>query len=174
MTRTEKARQALADNKALIISARRSGNDDFAKVLSQERNKIKKRILPQCSICGVVISRQNKTGKCRLHARLYKNQLPPIPEETVAVIAVDQDGVSTAKQRIPRSTPTIVSLRQRQLAILLAKGLTMKESAAEMGVSVKTAWVYQQRLLDSLNITGIAGITHYAIQNNLVQLGACV
>lgn len=61
-------------------------------------------------------------------------------------------------------------LTQRQLEVLklLASGRAAKEIAYELGLSVKTVDVHRARIMERLNIKGVAGLTLYAVRKGLI------
>jgi len=61
-------------------------------------------------------------------------------------------------------------LTQRQLEVLklLAKGRAAKEIAYELGLSAKTVDVHRARIMERLNIKGVAGLTLYAVRKGLI------
>ena len=62
--------------------------------------------------------------------------------------------------------------REREVLSLLAEGLANKEVARKLGISVRTAEAHREVLSRKLNITTMAGLTKYAIQQGLTSLGA--
>lgn len=60
--------------------------------------------------------------------------------------------------------------RQIQVLTLLAQGLASKQIAFKLGLSSKTVDVHRFRLMERLDLHDIAGLTRYAIRNNLVAL----
>jgi two-component system, NarL family, response regulator NreC len=65
---------------------------------------------------------------------------------------------------------TLLSDRERQVLQLIAEGMTMKEIAHSLKVSLKTAETYRQRIIEKLNIHSVAELTKYAIREGLIQL----
>ena len=57
-----------------------------------------------------------------------------------------------------------LSPRQREVLQLIAEGLTTKEVAARLGVSVKTAETHRALLMKRLEIHDVAGLVRYAIR----------
>ena len=63
----EKRYEALLENKARLIAARRNGDDNLAAQLSQEKQKLKS---GWCQVCGVAVARRNDRfarNRCRMH-----------------------------------------------------------------------------------------------------------
>jgi two-component system response regulator NreC len=63
-----------------------------------------------------------------------------------------------------------LSSREREIFKLLADGLSVKEIAARLGVSVKTVDVHKYNLMRKLDIHDRAGLIKYAIQRKLIRV----
>ena len=61
-----------------------------------------------------------------------------------------------------------LTTRESQVLQLIAEGFTNKAIAAELQISVKTVEKHRQQVMDKLNIHEIAGLTRYAVANNLI------
>ncbi len=66
----------------------------------------------------------------------------------------------------------VLTPRQREVLQLIAEGLSSKEIAARIGVSVKTVDTHRTELMERLGIRGIAGLVRYAIRVGMVRPGA--
>jgi len=69
----------------------------------------------------------------------------------------------------PRSSPTGVpaiglSDREAEVVLLLARGLTMKEMANQLGLSPRTLETYRARALDKLELKTRADLVRYALR----------
>ena len=62
-----------------------------------------------------------------------------------------------------------LTARQREVLQLIAEGLSTKEIAARLDVSVKTIDTHRTELMERLGIHGIAGLVRYAIRVGLVR-----
>ena len=65
---------------------------------------------------------------------------------------------------------TLLSDREREVLQLFAEGLSTKEISVRLAVSVKTVETHRKRIMEKLNIKGIAGLTRYAVKEGLVSL----
>lgn len=63
------------------------------------------------------------------------------------------------------------SLSQKEYSIFLriAKGVTLKEIAAQMDISPKTVTTYRSRVLEKLGLDSNAAITKYALSQGLIE-----
>ena len=63
-----------------------------------------------------------------------------------------------------------LSVRERQVFMLLIEGLRAKEIASRLELSPKTVDTYRASLMRKLDIHAVAGLVKYAIQRNLISL----
>src|SRR5215475_1855959 len=80
------------------------------------------------------------------------------------------DLVSSLMAVGPRATSreTPLTIRQREVLQLLAEGKTMKEAAAVMGISTRTAESHKYEIMRQLGVTSTAALIRYAIRIKLV------
>jgi DNA-binding NarL/FixJ family response regulator len=62
-----------------------------------------------------------------------------------------------------------LSSREREVLQLITEGKANKETAAELGISIKTVEKHWQNLMAKLNIHEISGLTRYAIGAGLIE-----
>lgn len=62
-----------------------------------------------------------------------------------------------------------LSNREYETLCMIASGKTVKDIAEEMSLSVKTISTYRSRILEKMEMKNNAQLTHYAIQNRLVD-----
>jgi len=63
-----------------------------------------------------------------------------------------------------------LSEREKELVCCVVQGLTNKEIAAKLFISINTVITHRKNISRKLNIHSVAGLTIYAIVNNLVSL----
>jgi DNA-binding NarL/FixJ family response regulator len=61
-----------------------------------------------------------------------------------------------------------LSLREREVLIAIAEGLSNKEIAARLGVGVRTVETHRERITHKLNIFTVAGLTKFAIAKGFI------
>ncbi|MDA8104900.1 MAG: response regulator transcription factor [Nitrospiraceae bacterium] len=62
-----------------------------------------------------------------------------------------------------------LSDREYQVMCMIASGKTIKTIADELSLSVKTVSTYRTRILEKMQMKNNAELTHYSIQNRLVE-----
>jgi DNA-binding NarL/FixJ family response regulator len=68
-----------------------------------------------------------------------------------------------------RHQPEQLTPRQREVLQMIAEGLSTKEIAYRMGVSVKTVETHRTQLMERLEIRDVAGLVRYAIRIGLIS-----
>ena len=65
-----------------------------------------------------------------------------------------------------------LSTREKEVIIALVQGMANKEIAAHLGISVNTVITHRRNIAQKLQIHSPAGLTIYAIVNNLIDINA--
>ncbi|PWU17321.1 MAG: DNA-binding response regulator [Verrucomicrobia bacterium] len=65
-----------------------------------------------------------------------------------------------------------ITPREREVLVGVAEGLPNKGIADRLGVGVRTIETHRERIMRKLNIRTIAGLTKFALVNNLISLNA--
>ena len=73
------------------------------------------------------------------------------------------------EEDIAKAPHETLSDREYQVMCMIASGSTIKEIAEELSLSVKTISTYRSRILEKMNMKSNAALTHYAVQNRLVD-----
>lgn len=74
------------------------------------------------------------------------------------------------KASTDRSRLDTLSPRQLEILKLIAEGLTTKENARRLNISVKTVETHRAQLMQRLNIHDVAGLVRFAIKMGLVDV----
>jgi DNA-binding NarL/FixJ family response regulator len=85
---------------------------------------------------------------------------PAITQQVVDALAHPADR--------PTSAVSVLSERERQVLTLIAEGLSSKEIARDLGVSLKTIESHRANLMDKLEIHKVSGLVRFAIRVGLV------
>jgi len=64
----------------------------------------------------------------------------------------------------------VLTVRELEVVQLLAEGLSTKEVAFKLNVSIKTVETHRKNIFDKLNLSSIAELTKYAIREGLTSL----
>ncbi len=92
-------------------------------------------------------------------ARGKKYVSPSLAEKLAVDLEVDAS-------KPPHET---LSDREYQVLCMIASGKTVGEIAEKLSLSAKTISTYRARILEKMNMKNSAELTHYAIQNKLVD-----
>lgn len=80
--------------------------------------------------------------------------------EQLAFSIIPENETPAAKQ---------LSSRENEILIKIASGVKVKDIAEELGLSISTVFTYRLRIFEKLNIKNNVELTHYAIENKLVD-----
>jgi two-component system nitrate/nitrite response regulator NarL len=117
-----------------------------------------------------------RMAHCGVHGYVMKDQ--PTAELIEAVKRVYAGGLyfpaSMADAILSPSAESVpgdrLTAREKEVISLLAEGMSNKEVARKLGISIRTAETHREHLAHKLNIMTVAGLTKYAIQHGLTQL----
>lgn len=59
--------------------------------------------------------------------------------------------------------------REREIVQLVAEGRSTKETADQLGISVKTAETHRANIMRKLNLGSVADLVRYAVRNGIIQ-----
>ena len=79
----------------------------------------------------------------------------------------DRSGKKTRRQ-------SVLTSREMEVLQLIAEGKANKESAVELGISIKTVEKHRGHLMEKLDIRDTAGLTRYAIATGIIESGVQV
>ncbi|MCB9574301.1 MAG: response regulator transcription factor [Kofleriaceae bacterium] len=95
------------------------------------------------------------------------------PDELVAAIGAVHSG-----ERVPASAASdddpvaVLSPRELETLRFLAVGMTNREIAMQLGISVKTVDTHRGHVLKKLRLRNNSDLTRFALQHGLVELGS--
>jgi DNA-binding NarL/FixJ family response regulator len=62
-----------------------------------------------------------------------------------------------------------LSRRENEILIKIARGMKVKDIAAELNLSISTVFTYRLRIFEKLNVKSNVELTHYAIEHKLIN-----
>ncbi|MCX5795024.1 MAG: response regulator transcription factor [Elusimicrobia bacterium] len=143
-----------------------------------------RRVVPKAKLIAFSIHSSEayvvKMARCGVHGYVMKDQ--SAAELLAAIKHVSQGGLHfpahmadallAHPRKSSRNRPGRVTLSDREVEVLtlLSEGLSTKDIAAKLGISVRTAETHRDHLSHKLNILSVAGLTKYAIRHGLTSL----
>jgi len=92
-----------------------------------------------------------------------------VATQTGSHAEVPMAGDGLDERLLQRLTP-----RQHEILVRMAEGLTTKQIARKLNISVKTVESHRSQLTERLNIHDIAGLVRFALRTGLVNMGIAV
>jgi DNA-binding NarL/FixJ family response regulator len=75
----------------------------------------------------------------------------------------------TTRNGLPRTKAATLTSREAEVLQLIAEGKANKETAAELGIGIKTVEKHREHLMEKLDIHDTAGLTRYAISAGVIE-----
>jgi len=135
-------------------------------ILSMHLNKEHVLRLIQAGVRGYVLKDASPEELVRAIDAVNAGEVFYSPD--VARVALNQYVNDAGK--VPPPPISKLTERERQVLALIAEGQSNKEVANTLGIGVRTIETHRERIMRKLNIHNAAGLTRFAIANNLVKL----
>ena len=103
----------------------------------------------------------------QLHAKVENEILVPVIKNMEMNISTGADVLN-----VEEGGESTLSPREREVVSCLAMGLSNKEIASKLNISINTVITHRKNIATKLSIHSVAGITIYAIVNNLVDINS--
>lgn len=119
-------------------------------------------------LCNVIFSIYNCEVDLLTHCDMEDALFFPaveILEEKVALQALQKPAAPT-----PDSSQEMLSDREKEIVACIVRGLTNKEIAAQLFISINTVLTHRKNISRKLDIHSVSGLTIYAIVNGIVKL----
>ena len=125
----------------------------------------------------VVIEELSSRNGVRVNGNARRGATPLEPGDTIRVGNVElvllapdptpDDGAAAATRPLPKlaeHAEPVLSAREREVLERIARGVTQREIAESLGLSVKTVETYRARIADKLGLESRAALVDYAIR----------
>jgi DNA-binding NarL/FixJ family response regulator len=116
---------------------------------------------------GFLLKQTSAHEVCRAIREVHKGKTFFTPS-----ISKRQDRISPSSlNRAGLSKTKVSELTSREMEVLqlIAEGKANKETAAELGIGVKTVEKHREHLMEKLDIHDTAGLTRYAISSGIIE-----
>ncbi|MCX6893962.1 MAG: response regulator transcription factor [Verrucomicrobia bacterium] len=150
---TRQVLKAVPKTKVLILSA----HSDDAYVQNATESGAVGFLLKQTSahdVCRAI--REVQKGKTFFSPSVSRRQGRLHPQ------SLDRAG-------LPREKSAHLTSREMEVLQLIAEGKANKETAAELGIGLKTVEKHREHLMEKLDIHDTAGLTRYAISAGIIE-----
>jgi DNA-binding NarL/FixJ family response regulator len=148
-----------------LVRLRQDGNRVPVVFLTMHRDVTFARRALESGAAGFVLKHSAPTELiAALHAAL-EGKTYLTPQLAGEVLASMKQSPQEIADPVTSLTP-----RQREVLQLLAEGLIMKEIAARLGISVRTAEYHKYQMMEAIGVRSNAELVHFAIKHGLVEL----
>jgi len=150
---TRQVLKALSATKVLILSA----HSDDAYIESAADS----------GAMGFLLKQTSAHDVCRAIREVHKGKVIFSPTVARRVDRLNSQSLDR-KGRINKKAAHLTS-REVEVLQLIAEGKANKETASELGISIKTIEKHRQTLMEKLNIHDTASLTRYAISAGIIE-----
>ena len=148
---TRQIRKTFPDTKVIILSAHSDdAYVDQAIAIGAAGFLLKQTSSHSVSVAIREVQKGNTFFSTSVSKRLHDQKVPA--------------GARALRKKVAR-----LSSRELEVLQLIAEGKANKETAAELGISIKTVEKHRQNLMAKLNIHEISGLTRYAIGAGIIE-----
>lgn len=143
------------------------------KKLQELKNIIIKYYTPQGSsdpLVGVLLDIYNCEADLRMHCAI-EDQLfiPAVRSLEQKLLAAGADSEREGETNVDTNTETL-SEREREIVACVVRGMTNKEVADRLFISVNTVQTHRKNIARKLGVHSVSGLTIYAIVNKIVDV----
>jgi regulator of cell morphogenesis and NO signaling len=117
----------------------------------------------------IIVCEQDLVSHCDIEDKIFVPEVKLI-EDNLKLDAVNTDGVEALQENNDSDRIDALSDREKEIVRCVAKGMSNKEIADELCLSIHTVTTHRRNLCSKLQIHSPAGLTIFAIINNLVSL----
>ncbi|PTL39139.1 response regulator [Alkalicoccus saliphilus] len=149
---TKEIKKSLPDTMILILTMHDDENDLFQGL--------------QAGASGYVLKNALDSELLTAIEKVMKDQVYLYPSETRSLI---EDFLQRVKQGEDLSTYKLLSEREEEILILITKGYSNKEIAAQLFISVKTVETHKSNLMNKLGFQKRYELVEYALNNGLLK-----
>ena len=90
--------------------------------------------------------------------------------DTLEVLGTKMNHLQDISPVEPNDNQEVISQREKEIVVCVVKGMTNKERAEKLFLSIHTVITHRRNISKKLQIHSAAGLTIYAIVNKLVEL----
>jgi len=116
---------------------------------------------------GFLLKQTSAHDVCRAIREVQQGKMFFSP--SVAKRLHEQGGHSPDRAGRSRPRKSGLTAREAEVLQLIAEGKANKETAAELGISIKTVEKHREKVMSKLNIHDTAGLTRYAIGAGIIE-----
>lgn len=97
------------------------------------------------------------------------NHKPFLTPQATEVMLSGLSGARGASPADPDAMKERLTSREREIVQLLSEGKSSKETAAVLGISIKTAETHRANIMRKLGIHSVSELVRYAVRNQIVE-----
>ena len=113
-----------------------------------------------------------QSGLCEENVLKQFDEVIGLYDDPTAVIRKVRSAISAADTDAPRSEGEELSTREKEILVEVAQGRLNKEIADKFNISIYTVITHRKNITRKTGIKTVAGLTVYALLNNLLDINS--
>jgi len=118
----------------------------------------------EAGAAGFLLKQTSAVDVCRAIREIHKGKTFYSP-----ILSKRLNSQSPSRLGVLKKKMAELTSREMEVLQLLAEGKANKQTAAELGISIKTVEKHRQALMEKLNIHDTASLTRYAISAGIIE-----
>ena len=131
------------------------------------RNNVRARIAECCNASVLVVNTVSMDDE---QIRQYDGIIS-MYDEPVAIVRKFRESLTSQEEHVEPEGPDL-SAREKEILVCVAKGMLNKEIADQCNLSIHTVITHRKNITRKTGIKTVAGLTVYALLNNLIDSGS--
>ncbi len=156
---------------AFYLSRQQKPNAVFIILVAKSNSGLASECLNE-GVDGYILKSNYKALPVSMMQCIEKRKAEHMKESTSTQLELKHGEIRELRSEIEKGKLLkLLSKRELEIFYLLASGRSIKEIAGQLILSPPTIATYRARLLSKLNLKSIIELIHYALRNNLIDLG---
>jgi DNA-binding NarL/FixJ family response regulator len=120
-----------------------------------------------CGVAGFLVKQDSTHDICRAIREVHQGGIHYTTSVAKRFIRMNPQ----ARDRSGKMAKKVSQLTSREMEVLqlIAEGKANKETAAQLGISIKTVEKHRGHLMDKLDIHDTAGLTRHAVASGIIE-----
>ncbi|MFO1499136.1 MAG: response regulator transcription factor [Verrucomicrobiota bacterium] len=136
-------------------------------ILTMHQSEQLVRAITATGASGFVL--KSDAGKVLVHALEELRDHRTFFSRSVSGWVPEREFTTADAEIMPAEETTPLTLREREIAQLIAEGRTSKEVADALGISAKTAETHRANIMRKLNLHSVSELVRYAIRHRMIE-----
>lgn len=157
----EHAQHFIRQPKRYIVMVHGDAYPHIAGLLTLNVSQDEKSMVKQL----LMLQQRGRAAAMKMYRGVHGMNIPEKPKDMQNVHTIEEE---QTKDTLEASKPALLSARETEVAVLLAKGYINKEVAERMNISLTTVITHRKNIMEKLHGRSLADIIIYVVMNGII------